>query len=290
LGSAEPKPLLPILDRPLIVAQIEMLRTLGVHDIAIVIGHLGHRIVEALGDGQRYGVRLSYLEQRERLGTAHALLCLEAFAERPFVLVLGDVYLETRDLAQADALFGQGGLAALIAVRQEQDEEGVRANFSVELDESGRVRRLVEKPRRPTTLLKGCGLYWLDPVVFESARRTPRSALRDEYEITDALQILLDSGARVEAAAVVEHDVNLSVPRDLLAANLSALARTGRATFVAEHARVDGSARLEHAVVLSEARVPGGADLERCLVLSGEAVPRGRFRDSIFHAGGEIQC
>ena len=71
-SSHTPKPLLPVLDRPLIVWQIEAMRELGIDEIVIVIGHLGHHVVSALGDGSRFGVRLEYVEQEHVLGIATA--------------------------------------------------------------------------------------------------------------------------------------------------------------------------------------------------------------------------
>ena len=72
-----PKPLLPVYDRPLLLWQVEAMRELGITDILIVIGHLGHRVVQALGDGSRWGVRIRYVEQEETLGIAqHALQTL----------------------------------------------------------------------------------------------------------------------------------------------------------------------------------------------------------------------
>jgi dTDP-glucose pyrophosphorylase len=150
---------------------------------------------------------------------------------------------------------------------------------------------VVEKPRHPRTDLKGCGIYLFDLAFFDAVRRTPRTALRNEYEITDAVQIFIDDGYHVEAAEVVKADVNVSYPADLLALNLSRLDRLGRANWVAPDASVDPAARLQRTVVLSGARIGAGAVLQDCLVFPDSTVPMGRERRStIFTGDAEIRC
>ena len=284
-----PKPLLPIVDRPLLVWQIDALRGMGIVDITLVIGHLGHRVVEELGDGSEFGVRLRYVEQEEMLGIAHAVGQLEKHLERPFVLFLGDIFFETEGLESMLELFEQADTRGVLAVKVEPDKAALRRNFTVELD-GDRVRRVIEKPRHPRTDLKGCGLYLFDPTVFDSIRRTPRTALRDEYELTDAIQIFIDDGYRVVAAPVVQRDLNLSEPRDLLDLNLHVLRRRGEERYVAESAVVEDGATVEGSVVMAGARVPSGTHLRECVVLPGETVPVGSHRRAIFASGHAVDC
>jgi dTDP-glucose pyrophosphorylase len=283
-----PKPLLPVLDRPLLVWQIEAMRALGVRDIVIVIGHLGHHVVQALGDGQAFGVRLSYVEQEHVLGIAHAVGQLEPYIRQPFLLFLGDIFFETQNLASMLALYEQDGVDAVLAVKVEQDKAAIRRNFTVDLDERGFVRRVIEKPRHPSTDLKGCGLYLFDTTIFDAVRRTPRTALRDEYELTDSIQIFIDYGYGVVPANVVLDDLNLSGPEDLLALNLHVMRKHGHGRFLAEDVVLGAGAKVEDSVVMGRARIEAGADLCRCLVLPGETVRAGMHRDTIFAGGLEV--
>ncbi|MEO0652679.1 MAG: sugar phosphate nucleotidyltransferase [Planctomycetota bacterium] len=285
-----PKPLLPLVDRPLLVWQIDALREIGVRDITIVIGHLGHRVVEELGDGSRFGVRLRYVEQEEMLGIAHAVGQLERHLERPFVLFLGDIFFETEGLDSMLEAFERDDTRGVLAVKVEPDKAALRRNFTVELADDGRVERVIEKPRHPRTDLKGCGLYLFDPTVFDSIRRTPRTALRDEYELTDAIQIFIDDGYRVAAAPVVQRDLNLSEPRDLLDLNLHVLARRGVDRYISESAVVEDGAVVERSVVMAGARVPSGAQLHSCVVLPNEVVPAASYRRAIIASGHAVDC
>ena len=285
-----PKPLLPVLDRPLLVWQIEAMRGLGVRDITIVIGHLGHRIVQSLGRGDALGVRLRYVEQEHVLGIAHAVGQLERHVERPFLLFLGDIFFETRELHTMLDLFARPEVDAVLAVKREPDPAALRRNFTVEVGPDGRVSRVVEKPRHPTTDLKGCGLYLFDSSVFDAVRRTPRTALRDEYELTDAIQIFIDQGHGVWPAHVVEQDLNLSQPGDLLDLNLHALARAGRDRYIAEDAVIEPGAKVERSIVLAGGHVRAGVELEECMVMPGERVMGGRHRRAVFTSGEIVSC
>lgn len=287
-----PKPILPVLGKPLMAYQLEMMATLGVRDVVVVIGHLGHEVVRALGDGSRYGVSIRYVEQEEMLGIAHAVSRLEAHVDRPFFLFLGDIFFVTEDLGAMKARFLDGrGLGGVLACKREPDLAAIRRNFVVMTGPDGRVQRVIEKPRHPRTDLKGCGIYLFDLAFFDAVRRTPRTAMRNEYEITDSIQIFLDDGYRVEAAEVVKADMNVSYPADLLDLNLMLLQRDGLQQWVAPDVRLGRGSRLTRSVVMAGAVVGEGCELTECLLFPGARVPAGKVRArTIFTEHGEIRC
>ena len=264
-----PKPLLPILGKPLLVHQVEMMAAVGITDILLVIGHLGHEVLRELGDGSAYGVKIEYVEQEETLGIAHALSQLEPQVDRPFFLLLGDIFFEFKRGSglevMADALRSDRGTQGVLAVCEESDPEAIRRNFIV-LCEGERVTRVIEKPRHPQVNVKGCGAYLFDVAIFDSVRRTPRTAMRDEYEITDSIQIFIDDGYRVEAANVVARDLNLSYPSDLLDINLYVLDRTGESCFFGRDVEVHPDADLERCVIMDRVKIEPGVRLRNCLV------------------------
>lgn len=260
-----PKPILPILGKPLIQHQVECLRDLGVKRVLIVIGHLGFEIVRALGDGSALGVRIDYVDQGPTLGIAHALGKLEQRIDRPFLLFLGDIFFIHRGLEEMTGLLGKDDVKGVLAVKEEPSVEAIKRNFVV-MEEGGFVSRVIEKPQHPRTRLKGCGLYLFDPVFFDAVRRTPRTALRDEYEITDAIQIFLDDGYRVRAARVVEDDLNLSYPRDLLDVNLKVL---GERSLLGQGVKVHPGARIERSVLMDGAVVSQPIAVSECLLFPG---------------------
>ena len=117
---------------------------------------------------------------------------------------------------------------------------------------TGRVAKVIEKPRYVNSQLKGCGLYVFDPHIFDAIRRTPRTAMRDEYEITDSIQILINDGYVVHHHPIVERDLNLTKPDDLLTINLIELGRAGLTSLVDGTAVVPAGATIEHSVIGKE--------------------------------------
>jgi len=283
-----PKPILPIAGRPLLVFQVETLRALGIRRVLVVIGHLGHEIVATLGDGRALGVEIEYVDQGETLGLAHALVQLEHRIDRPFVLFLGDIYFIHDGLEPMLAALAEPGVAGVLAVKRERDPDAIRRNFIVLEDEQGFVTKVVEKPRHPRSQLKGCGLYAFEPAVFDALRRTPRTALRDEYELTDAIQIFIDDGYRVRAARVVTDDLNLSYPRDLLEVNLRVL---GEDSFVGEGVRLPEGCRLERAVLMDGVVVERPITIRESLVFPGVRLARDHDLERRIVTGHEeIDC
>ena len=249
-SERSPKPILPILNRPLLAHQIEVMRDSGITDIHIVVGHLGYQVAGVLGDGSQYGVTIRFVEQESTLGLAPAVGALEARVQLPFLLMLGDIYFHLKSPLRplCDQVLG-GEVNANLVSMYEPDPAMVRRNFVIEADASGRVRRVIEKPRYVDTQLKGCGLYVFDPHIFDAIRRTPRTAMRDEYEITDSIQILINDGYIVHHHPIVERDLNLTKPDDLLIINLIELERHGLSRLVAESVSAPDGTRIERSVV-----------------------------------------
>lgn len=279
-----PKPLLPVLNKPLIQYQIEMMRALGICDIVLLIGHKGYEIARVFGDGSALGVRIRYVEQTQMLGIAHAVGHLEALVDRPALLFLGDIFFLPGDLREMFARFEaqQGG--AVLAAKRETDPRAIQKNFAMLFDADGRVRRVIEKPRHSPNDLKGVGLYLFAPTVFDAIRRTPRTAMRDEYEITETIQVMIDDGQPVSAAECIVDDINVTTPADLLRCNLLEAARRPAAaalgdglvraegvriidSVIGHHVRVVNPIRIERTVVFDHTVVGGTSDLEDCIVL-----------------------
>lgn len=288
-GERVPKPVAPICNKPLLAYQLEHLRGLGIEDVTIVIGHLGHVITRTLGDGSDWGVRIRFVEQEKRLGLAHAVGQLERYLDSPFLLFLGDIFFEVDGLERMLREYEAHGAAAVLAVKEEEDDAAIKKNFSVHLDEAGAVRRVIEKPRHVANKLKGCGLYLFDLPIFDAIRRTPRTAMRDEYELTDSIQILIDYEYPVHVAPVVRWDMNLTYIGDLVACCVHELQRRGLPRLVGPGAEVAPGTVLEETVVGDNARISAPARLTRCVVLPGAVVDQpGDYAGTVFTAEGPL--
>jgi dTDP-glucose pyrophosphorylase len=249
-SERRPKPILPILNRPLLSHQIEVMRECGLTEIHIVVGHLGYQVARAFGDGSEHGVQIHFVEQESTLGLAHAVGALESRVQLPFVLMLGDIYFHLK--APLRPLMDQvlsGEVNANLVSMYEPDPEMMRRNFVIQADDSGRVHRVIEKPRYVDSQLKGCGLYVFDQHIFDAIRRTPRTAMRDEYEITDSIQILINDGWTVHHHPIVERDLNLTKPEDVLAINLIELDRRGLPHLVADRVTLPTGTVVERSII-----------------------------------------
>ncbi len=292
LGETWPKCILPICNRPLMEYQIDMMKQVGILDITIVIGYHGFKIVQQMGDGSRYGVRLRYVDQEETLGIAHAVGKLEPHINSPFLLFLGDIFFVSHRLDDLINEFQKGNYGAVLATKIEHDPKAIMRNFAiVEEPETGLVRRVIEKPRHTVNKIKGCGLYMFGLEIFDAIRRTPRTAMRDEYEITDAIQILIDDGFNVKQLPVIDDDLNLTFPSDLLQLNLKLLKENEYAVHVRQEDRIDDSLRLESTVIGKGVILTGTGTVKNSVIFPGtEMEINGHVKNSIITPSHYIYC
>jgi glucose-1-phosphate thymidylyltransferase len=264
------KQLIPVANKPVLFYGLEAMADAGIREVAIIVApETGDEIRAAAGDGDRFGLELTYVEQDEPLGLAHAVLTAEEFlGQSPFVMYLGDNLLRDGIHELVDT-FRSDQPDALILLTPVPDPE----NYGVAQLEDGRVAQLVEKPKEPSTDLALVGVYMFTPAVFDAARAIEPS-WRNELEITDAIQWLVDSGLRVDPHIVHGWWKDTGQVQDMLEANQLILDDLKE--------RVDGElveSRVEGRVVVEQ-----GAVLERTTV-RGPAIVGARSRISDAYIG-----
>ncbi|MBI5183946.1 MAG: NTP transferase domain-containing protein [Nitrospinae bacterium] len=236
-----PKPLLPVCNLPIMEHHINIMKGVGIREVVIVVGHLGFEIAKRMGDGSRFGIKIKYVEQKRNLGIAHAVGMLEPHINGSFLLFLGDIFFISEDFERLIELKRERGSSAVLAVKEENDPEAIKRNFTILLDHDDRVKRVIEKPRYVTNMLKGCGIYLFDLHIFDAIRRTPRTAMRDEYELTEAIQILIEDGFPVDIAKIIKTDINITFPYDLLRCNLEELKVKKKDSLIDENVSLGGA-------------------------------------------------
>ncbi len=266
-----PKCTLPICNKPLMEYQIEMMKNVGIREIVIVIGHYGFDVVRVMGNGERFGIKINYVDQGETLGIAHALGKLENMIDRPFLLFLGDIFFITDSLQPMVDEFQKENVNGVLATKVEPDIDAIKRNFSVMMDDNGFVRRVIEKPRHPVNNLKGCGLYLFDLHIFDAVRRTPRTASRDEYEITDSIQILIDDGFKVRSMDIIQDDLNLTFPEDLLSINLAELNRRKQNVLIGGNTDIP-TENIHNAVVGNNVTCSPNVSIKNSVIFSGTCI------------------
>lgn len=271
LSMTYPKPLLPVCNKPIIQHQLEDMRSIGIGEVIIVVGHLGDQIKSFFGDGATLGLKLRYVEQQSALGIAHAVAQLENVVTTPFLLSLGDIFIVPRRLETMVTMFHQRQAGAVLAVKPDVPA-AIQRNFAVVLHASGTVTRVIEKPRYIPSNLKGCGIYLFDLCIFDAIRRTPRTAQRDEYEITNSIQILIEDGFPVYPAEVVEWDMNVTYPCDLLTCNQRQLTHLGLDKLVAPTAVLSPGVRVHGSVIGERVRVAHPISITNSMLFSDVTV------------------
>jgi glucose-1-phosphate thymidylyltransferase len=263
------KQLVPVANKPVLFYGIEALAAAGIDEIGIIISpETGGEIRGAVGDGERFGVSITYIEQEAPLGLAHAVLTGEPFlGESPFVMYLGDNLLRDGVTELVDT-FRSEAPDALILLTPVRDPE----NYGVaELDGDNRVARLVEKPKNPSSELALVGVYMFTHSIFEAARAIEPSG-RGELEITDAIQYLVDGGLRVDPHIVHGWWKDTGQVQDMLEANhliLDDLEERIEGELV--DSRVDGRVVIEAGARLERATVRGPA------IIGADAVLRDAY-------------
>jgi len=271
LSEAYPKPLLPICNKPIVGYQLEYMRSIGITDVYMVVGQLGEMFNRQLGDGSTYGVKIHYLTQESQLGIAHAVMKLEQYITTPFLLFLGDIFVISDNLDDMVLQWDEHDAHAVLAVKRDTPDN-IKRNFAIALDENRRVTRVIEKPRYPVNDLKGCGVYLFDVSIFDAIRRTPRTAMRDEYEITESIQIYIDDGHPVYVSHALEDDINITFPADLIDCCIREMKHRGVDKVIGRDAFFRGKPLVKWSVIGDNAVIDGEGPIEECVVFPNTRV------------------
>jgi glucose-1-phosphate thymidylyltransferase len=256
LTFTQAKQLVPVANKPVLFYGIEALQEAGIKDIGIVVGDTKDEIREAAGDGSRWGLRITYIEQETPLGLAHAVKISEDFlGDEPFIMYLGDNILKSGIKSLVEE-FKEKKPNSLILLTEVPDPK----LFGVAELKDGKVFRLVEKPKKPMSNLALVGVYMFDFHVFEAVNAI-KPSWRNELEITDAIQYLVDKGYEVHPHLVSGWWKDTGKIEDILEANRLILESIdgkiqGK---VDKTSRISGQVIIEKGVVVQKSIIRGPA-------------------------------
>ena len=280
------KQLVPVANKPVLFYVLEDIKDAGITDVGVVVGDTAPAIKAAVGDGAKFGLDVSYIQQEAPLGLAHGLLISEGFlGDDDFVMYLGDNFIVggIRDLVD-DFRNHRPDAQIMLTHVPNPRELGV-----AELDHSGKVVRLVEKPAEPKSNYALVGVYMFTRAVHEAARQLKPSA-RGELEITEAIQWLIDNDRPVKSTIITGYwkdtgnvvdmlEVNRRVLESLEPKQLGDVDETseliGRVA-IEEGARITSSRIVGPAIIGSGTRVSGSyigpfsSVAEDCVILDSE--------------------
>lgn len=268
------KQLVPVANKPVLFYGLEALRDAGITEVGIVVSdpremlQPDHRTGEqltvmvnsqaeiraAVGDGSRFGLRVTYIEQSAPLGLAHAVMISQPFIGRdPFVMYLGDNLIKDGVTPFVREFQAEKPHAQILLAHVQTPWE-----FGVAELEGDRVVKLEEKPKQPRSDLALVGVYLFDETVFEAVHAIKPSA-RGELEITDAIQHLIDSGRRVRSHVITGWWKDTGRVEDLLEANRIVLAdlKTAIEGTLDADSVIEGQVRIGPGTVIARSRLRG---------------------------------
>ncbi|MFF9348321.1 glucose-1-phosphate thymidylyltransferase [Streptomyces sp. NPDC014734] len=265
------KQLVPVANKPVLFYGLEAIADAGITEVGIVVGDTAEEIREAVGDGSRLGIEVTYIPQEEPLGLAHAVLIARDFlGDDDFVMYLGDNFIVGGITALVDAFRSDRPDAQILLTRVADPR-----SFGVaELDAGGRVVALEEKPKEPKSDLALVGVYLFTPAVHEAVRSIDPS-WRGELEITHAIQWLIDRRRDVRSTTIRGYWKDTGNVTDMLEVNrtvLETVVPSHEEAEVDEGSEIIGRVRIETGAKVNGSRIVGPAIIGARSVISGSYV------------------
>jgi len=258
ITATRPKHLIKVGGKSILEHCLDALKFSGVTEVIIVTHYMGDAIRQFFGDGKKLGLNIAYVEQAEMLGTGNAVSVVEPYVDGDFVLVYGDLLFAPEAVADVVSLYEAEKPAAVMAVVPVEKPESYGV---VELENARIVKCIVEKPAagESPSNLANAGLYVFSKEIFDKIKQT-KASIRGEWELTDALSLLIEGGKTVLASKIAKSDwMDIGRPWDLLEANSWALKRMEHKVY----GTVENGAHLVGPVTVTEtARVRSGAYIE----------------------------
>jgi glucose-1-phosphate thymidylyltransferase len=247
LTHTGPKQLLPIANKPMSQYALEDLKTAGITDIAIIIGDVyPEKVREYYKNGENFGVNITYIYQDSPKGISHAIrLCKDFIGNDKFIVYLGDNVLR-KNLVDYTKNFYHSNSDAMILLCEVDDPQ----RFGIaELDSKNlkNIKKIIEKPKNSSSNLAVIGIYFLTPKIFDIIDKLNPS-WRGELEITEALQLLMNEGNKIEYDTVTGWWKDTGTPEDIIHANKLVLDSIG----TENQFLIDDDAEIKENIVLGK--------------------------------------
>jgi glucose-1-phosphate thymidylyltransferase len=260
------KQLVPVANKPVIEYGIESIAEAGVQEFGIIVGDTAASVEQAVGDGSRWGIRITYIPQDAPLGLAHAVKTAQSFlGDDDFIMYLGDNLIKSSVSAFVREFETHRPAATILLTPVPNPSD-----FGVAEMEGGQVTRLEEKPQEPRSNLALVGVYLFDRRIHDSIARLEPSR-RGEYEITDAIQGLIDAGLSVRSHIVEGWWKDTGTVEAMLEANRLILEDLEPADEgeVDRTSRIEGRVRIGRGSRIVDSVIRGPAIIgENCLIES----------------------
>ena len=281
LTHTGPKQLLPIANKPMSEYCMESIRETGITDIAIIIGGLGsNKVKEYYGDGKKFGVNITYVEQDEPKGIAHAIyLCKDFVNNEKFLVFLGDNIIQ-RPISGFIENFKESNFDATLLLCKVDNP----SSFGIAQVENKKIIKITEKPKNPSSNLAVTGIYLLTPKIFTIIENL-KPSWRNELEITDALDILLNQNDNLSFEIITDYWKDTGTPEDIIHANEEILKKQFDDEGLDQNWNLGEGTKLESKVIIKGPVIFG----KNCHIFSGEIGPNVSVGDNTTISGSSIE-
>ena len=287
LTHTGPKQLLPIANKPMSEYCVDAIRDCGISEIAIIIGGIGsNKVKEYYGDGSKFNVKITYIEQDEPKGIAHAInLCQEFIGDEKFLVFLGDNIIQ-KPIADFVENFNKSDYDATVLLCEVDNP----SRFGIADVENEKIVKITEKPKKPTSNLAVTGIYLLTPLIFEIIDNL-KPSWRNELEITDALDNLLKQNDNIGYETITDYWKDTGTPEDILNANRQVLEHIcnqtgGNPSIIGKNCKIDESASIGPNVSIGDNTIiSSDVVIENSIIMSGCKIDGSlNIKDSIISA------
>jgi len=300
--SFRPKQLLPVAGKPILHRSLEYMRdVLDINEIIIVVGYQRQAIMDYFKNGQDLGIDISYVVQHtsQARGLAAAISLTENKINEDFVLLLGD-NLFVADLRKVITLHKESSATATLHVTLHVEQHENPSRFGVVELDGDTVISIEEKPEHPKSNYVITGFYVLSPTIFNMIPGLKPST-RGEYELSDALQALIDHGYHVKAAKIDGWRLDIGYPEDLLAVNQHFLTeqthkvygKIERSTITPPVYIAKGSSITDSVigpyVMIEEGVEIDNSEIKNSVILECSKISRCEIKDSVIGTNSHVQ-
>ncbi|MBL7171038.1 MAG: glucose-1-phosphate thymidylyltransferase [Candidatus Omnitrophica bacterium] len=260
ITHTQAKQLVPVANKPILFYGLEAMQQAGIRDVGLVVGATHREIEEAVGNGRRFGLKVTYIEQEAPLGLAHAVKISQSFLKKsPFVMYLGDNIIKDgiNSLVEEFRVRKPNAMILLAHVKEPQ-------RFGVAELKEEKVVRLTEKPKKPKSDLALVGVYMFDHNIFKAVKAI-RPSWRNELEITDAIQYLIDKKYEVHSHIINGWWKDTGRLEDILEANRIILDSLESKIYgkIDSKSRLIGKIRIEKGAEVIKSTIRGPAVIGR---------------------------
>jgi len=218
LSQILPKCLFPLYDKPIIHHVIENMKSVGVEQVHIIVNYQKDKVKDYFKYVEdEIGIDINFIDQPKLSGIANAIMLAHDIVHEPFMVILGDDCTITQSLGSIVRSLFEHNAIAVEGIVREDDKAMLSSTCCLKLDGDARIVEIEEKPKRPFSDVRGCGIYAFQPDIFKYIEKTPVSPIRNEVEITQTIALVAKDG-KAYAEFINGANININSYKDLLRA------------------------------------------------------------------------